>query len=326
MSQERMLRFHIERDLKENPEMALAGSKDLLSQAQASGDRELYGAALEYMGKAYLGLKQLDLADRMFDESYKVFKFRENHEQMSSVLNARGAVWQMRKDKKKAISYYFASVQEARKSKNSAIAYKPLYNLALIYQSNGTFETALNYIKQAITVVERWNLEEPRSRIYHIAALLYEEQKDIVQSRVSCIEAIRYAEKENNYEMYATATLTLATLELKMNRGSQAEKLMKALLQYDQNHGLDNNEVLCSIELVKLWFQTGNNNAAFTLLQKQVKKVRGNPKHYSPKCYVIFKLVGDYCRFIEQDIDAANRYYRYYLSLTKGVWKNYLED
>ncbi len=326
MPQERVLRFHIERALIEQPDRALSGSKELLALAQQKGDKVLYGEALLYMGKAYLALRQLPQAQQTFNQALEIFRFREDQEKVSTVLNALGAVAQMRKDVNGAIKLYHSSLKAAKASKNIPTVYKPLVNLALIYNANGSHDTALNYIKQAITVAERWDIEDPKSRLYHIAAKLYEEQKDIVRSRSSCIEAIRYAEKENNHLMYATASLTLAILEIKMNKLPQAEKLMKALLQYDQKHGLKNNEVLCSIELVKLWFRTGNRVAAFTLLKQQVRNVRKDPKKYSPQSYVIFKLLGDFCRFSLQDIDSANRYYKLYLSLTKGVWKRYLTD
>ncbi len=326
MPQERLLRFHIERALTEQPTRALSSSKELLALAQQNNDKGLYGEALIYMGKSYLVMKNLPQAEMIFKQALEIFKIRENQEQIAVVLNALGAVAQTRKDVNGAIKYYFSALKAAKASKNIPSVYKPLVNLALIYNANGSHDTALNYIKQAITVAERWNIEDPKSRIYHIAAKLYEEQKDIVKSRSSCIEAIRYAEKENNHLMYATASLTLATLEIKMNKLPQAEKLMKALLQYDQKHGLKNNEVLCSIELVKLWFRTGNRTAAFTLLKNQVRNVRKDPKKYSPQSYLIFKLLGDFCRFSLQDIDSANRYYKLYLNLTKGVWKRYLTD
>jgi tetratricopeptide (TPR) repeat protein len=320
----RILKLQIERNLTQQPDQVLDLCEELLRFAVETDDSLLYGEAVLYRGKAYLALKKIDIAGTNFEEALGLFKELGDHARVSLSLNALGAVSQLKADRPAAIRYYHAALQAAKQADSGIYLYKPLVNLAQIFFANHTYSKALMYAREAIATSWQWEIDEPKSRLYHMAAKLYDETGDQEKARGFCIESIRYAEQEGSDSLYASSSMTLALLEVKIRNYAQAETLLKALLQYTQKHKLKNVESLCAIELVKLWFRRGNHAPAFTVLIDQVNKIRKELQLYSPQSYQVFKLIGDYCRFVKQDLDAANRYYRLYLTMTKGVWKRYL--
>lgn len=320
----RILETQIERNLGNQPEQALDLCEELLRFSVEKDDAVLYGEAVLYRGKAYLSMKRPEMARTNFDEALTIFTEMQDDGKRSMTLNALGAVEQLQSNWNEAIKCYYLALQAAKQTKGGESLYKPLVNLAQLFMANHTYSKALMYAQQAIVIAERWNIDQPRARLYHMAAKLYEANDELNSARKHCIEAIRYAEAENEDTLYATSSMTLAQLEVKFENHIQAETLLRALMLYCEKRRLYTLEALSAVELVKLWFRRGNHKLAFTVLNKQILNMREHPGDYDPQCFQIFKLIGDYCRFIKQDIDAANRYYRLYLTLTRGVWKRYL--
>jgi tetratricopeptide (TPR) repeat protein len=322
----RILVDQIERTVSDRPQQALELCEQLFRFASEAENELLIGDATYFRGKAYAVLRKHDLALSNFEQALLVFREQKAHERRSEVLNSIGAIHQMRKQRITAIRYYHSALQAAREAGVNEKQYKPLVNLAQIFQAEHNYEQALVFTRKALKLAEATGIEVQLAKVYLMAAKLSQIQGDVDQAYLSALSALERAEQEGSVTIYSSASYTLAITQIKRGNTREAERILTALISYQRKHDLRGSEAVSAIELVKIWFKTKQHRRAFELLIDQITNIRKNPDIYPPESFVIFKLVGDYCRFVQHDMEAANRYYTMYLHMTKGVWKTYLTD
>jgi tetratricopeptide (TPR) repeat protein len=322
----RILTEQIERTVVDRPQQAIELCEQLFRFASETRNDLLAGDATYYRGKAYAVLRKYDLALTNFEQALITFRAHKAHEKRSEVLNSIGAVHQIRRERIQAIRFYHGALQAAREAGVTDKQYKPLVNLAQIFQAEHNYAQALSFARKALKLAEATGIDEKLSKVHLMAAKLCQLTGDVDQSYLNALSALECAQREDSPSIYSSASHTLALAEIGRGNIKEAERILAALIEYQEKHGLRGAQAVSAIELVKIWFKTKKHGKAFDLLIDQIARIRKNPDIYPPESFVIFKLVGDYCRFVRNDMDAANRYYTMYLHMTKGVWKTYLTD
>ncbi|MGM0432277.1 MAG: tetratricopeptide repeat protein [Spirochaetota bacterium] len=322
----RILQDQIERTIPNAPEQALELCEELYRFAAEQEEEPLEADVGYFKGKAYTALRKYELALANFEQALQVYRKHKRHAGRSQVLNSMGAVYQLKHERVTAIRHYHAALQAAREAGDAELQFKPLFNLAQVLQAQRNFPQALSFAEKAIKVARASEVQENLDRLYHMSAKLYEMAKDYDTAYKRALTAAEIAQQEDHVSLYASASHLLAMLEVARGNLPAAEKLFSALLDYQRSHALRSAESISAIELVKIWFKLRKHTQAFNLLIDQIGKIRKDPKAYPPESFVVFKLVGDYCRYVQNNMEAANRYYTMYLQLTRGVWKTYLTD
>ncbi len=254
-----------------------------------------------------------------------------NYMQTTETLRMIGAYFQVQVNYKSALRFFTAALHTARKSGSGKQLFKTLTDLGNIYDVLEDYDQSLSCYELAVEQAGEESSDLPVSYICTIIGSQYQKRDQIPCAYAWFEKASLYANNsmdakhEDAMQNYATAQYKLACLDYARGHGSQAETRLGELLQFCNLHELPVSEALATIQLVRVRLKSGSSAGSLPLLQEQVDKIRRAPGIYPPECFMVFKLIGDHCKYFLKDTAAAERFYALYIRQFQNS-KKQIED
>jgi len=255
-----------------------------------------------------------------------------NYKQTAEILSTIGSYYQLGGNYKSAIRFFASALHTAKKSGNGKHLFKPLTDLGNMYAVLEDDDQSISCYELAVEQAGDESSDLPVSYICTLLGSQYQKRDQMPCAYTWFEKAAMHADNsieakhEDALQDFATAQYKLACLEFELGKGPQAETRLGELLQFCSLHELPVSEALATIQLVRVRLKSGSAAGSLPLLQEQVDKIRRTPGVYPPECFMVFKLIGDHCKYFLKDTASAERFYALYMKMSGGTWKTYLPE
>lgn len=321
-----------------NAALIFSCRKDLITLYEQAGRFDsAYAVHLELAA----GFMEAGFTQKAITEYHQVLKksrYTANYTYTAKTLSTLGAYFQVEGDYKAALRFLTAALHAARMSGIRKQLFSILTELGNIYEYLDDDDQSLACYELAVEQIEKIGKSEnnisdlPVCFVCNQIGSIYQkrDQKHCAYSWFK--KAVLYAQNSISAgskeapQNYATAAYQLACLDFALGDGALAETRLSGLLQFCGEHELPVSEALATIQLVRIRLKSGSASGSLPLLQEQVDKIRKSPNEYPPECYMVFKLIGDHCKYFLKDTSSAERFYALYRKMAGGVWKAYLTE
>jgi tetratricopeptide (TPR) repeat protein len=254
-----------------------------------------------------------------------------NFVQAADTLSTIGTYFQVQGSYGAAIRFHTAALHSAKKSGKNNLVFRSLTDLGNVYAVMKNEDQSLACYELA---VRQAGGESSDLRVSYVCTLIGSQFQK--RDQLTCAynwfkKAVKYAssamkrESENARQDYATARYKLACLDFDLGNGPLAETGLSELLQFCSQHELLVSEALATIQLVRVRLKSGSAAGSLPLLQEQIDKLRKRPDLYPPECFMVFKLIGDHCKYFLKDTASAERFYALYIRQFQNS-KKQIED
>jgi len=330
LEKELKLLLESERD-SANEELLLTCRKNLISTYELADRFDSANTVRMEIADSFMESGQTQKAITEYHQVLKKSRNTANHIQKAETLSTIGTYFQVQGSYEAALRFFTAALHAARKSRNSKLIFKALTNLGNVNAVLGDEDQSLSCYELAVEQVGDKSTGFPVSYVCTIIGSQYQKRDRTPCAYEWLKKAVMYAQSSMDAQCvgalqdFATAQYKLACIEFDLGNGPQAETRLSGLLQFCSQHELLVSEALATIQLVRVRLKSGSAAGSLPLLQEQVDKIRKNPGMYPPECFMVFKLIGDHCKYFLKDTASAERFYALYMRQFQKS-KNQIED
>ena len=286
-----------------------------------------------------------------------------DREEVCAALLSTARLFMERGERQRALRFFVGALETARSIGDAARLAAILYETGLLYQQLGNEPEALRCFTRASEYMEGAGepegVEAPSVPKRGVGELLrgiftgrdadpYAHLRSVddiclqphtISAAVAGIHSRRGAEREaacwydrtarqaleaDDIRAYASAAYNEALFENRLGNAGKAESILSGLLQVCGEHDLPIEISLATVLLVQMRLKAGSIAGSLALLQEQVDLIRRNPSIYPPESFLVFKLLGDHCRYFLEDGSAAERYYALFRKMAGKSWEKLL--
>jgi len=315
-----------------NEELILACRQNLISLYEQAGRFDSANALRLETAAALMESGNTQKAITEYHHVLAKSRSTANYTQTAETLSAIGAYFQLIGNYESALRFFTGALNAAGKSGSNKQLFKPLTDLGNIYTVLEDEDKSLACYELAVEKAGQGSSDLPVSYVYTLIGSQYQKRNQIHCAYEWFEKAVRFAkismdaENEEARQNYATAQYQLACLDFTLGHGAQAETRLGGLLQFCSQYELPVSEALATIQIVRVRLKSGSASGSLPLLQEQVDKIRRKPDLYPPECFMVFKLIGDHCKYFLKDNTSAERFYALYMKMAGGTWKTYLTE
>jgi len=315
-----------------NEELIFACRQNLTSFYEQADRFDSANAVRMEIAGGFMKSGQTHKAITEYHQVLKKSRNAANYIQTTETLRMIGAYFQVQGNYKSALRFFTAALHTARKSGSGKQLFKTLTDLGNIYDVLEDDDQSLSCYELAVEQVGDKSTDFPVSYVCMLIGSQYQKRDRTPCAYAWFKKSVMYAQSSMDangadaLQDFATAQYKLACIEFDLGNGPQAETRLSELLQFCNLQELPVSEALATIQLVGVRLKSGSTAGSLPLLQEQVDKIRRTPGIYPPECFMVFKLIGDHCKYFLKDTAAAERFYALYLKMAGGKWKTYLTE
>ncbi len=299
----------------------------------------------------------------VFQDGLKQARKIGDHEEICATLLRIARLFMQQGEQQRALRFFVGALETARTLKDAGKLAAILYETGLLYQQVGNEAEALRCFIRATGYMEA-SLEPGRDAsdpapLRGLGELLrsmlrgrgMDPYRHLRSADDACLKphtitaavagihnrngadreaaswygrAARQALEHGDIRVYASAAYHEALFENRLGNTREAESILAALLQVCGQHDLPIEISLATVLLVQIRLKSGSSSGSLALLQEQVDLIRRNPSIYPPESFLVFKLLGDHCRYFLKDGSAADRYYALFRKMAGKSWEKLL--
>jgi tetratricopeptide (TPR) repeat protein len=330
LEKELKLLLESERD-STNEELLLNCRKNFISTYELAGRFDSANTVRMEIADGFMESGQTQKAITEYHQVLKKSRNTANHSQKAEALSTIGSYFQVQGSYEAALRFLTAAFHSARKSRNSKLLFKTLTDLGNVYAVLENEDQSLSCYELAVEQAGDKSTEFQVSYVCTLIGSQYQKRSLAPCAHEWFEKAVMYAQISMDAQCagalqdFAAAQYKLACIEFDLGNGPQAETILSGLLQFCSQHELLVSEALATIQLVRIRLKSGSSAGSLPLLQEQVDKIRRKPGMYPPECFMVFKLIGDHCKYFLKDTASAERFYALYIRQFQNS-KKQIED